>query len=119
MTEDEFISFLDHKLWEIGDTIIKYYNPCQIDGNSCIVSKINPCCVYTRFGKDGCQYQNNGCQNPNTMCVLWLCKTAIKNTNPKCVEALSLLQHLGNLYNIVGKPMIGQAYIGADRPKEK
>ena len=119
MTEDELLAFLDHKLWEIGDALMKYYDPCNMHGSSCKAGDPNPCCVYTRFDKNLCPYLDNGCKNPNAWCVLWICKTAIKTTDPRCIEALTLLEHFGNLYNIVGKPMIGQAYVGADRPKER
>jgi hypothetical protein len=117
MTEEELKQFLDHKLWEIGDALMRYYDPCNMRVSSCKVGDPNPCCVYTRFRKELCQYQDNGCQYPNAMCVLWLCKTAIQTTDPKCVEGLMMLEHFGNLFGIVGKPMIGQAYVGADRPK--
>jgi len=116
MIESELKQFLDLKLYEIGNALMEYYDPCQMNENSCIVNNPNTCCIHTRFGNGLCLYQNNGCHNPNAWCKLWICRTAIQATDPKLVEGLTLLQHFGNLYGIVGRPMIGQAYVGADRP---
>ncbi len=117
MTEEELVQFLEHKLCEIADVLMEYYDPCHIRGGSCKAGENNPCCLYTRFSKELCPFQDKGCHNPNAMCKLWLCKTAIATTDPKCVEAMMHLEHFGHVYGIVGKPMIGQPYVGADRPK--
>ena len=118
MNEDDFIAFLERELFKIADAMVVYYDCCNIRGSSCKVGDPNPCCIRTRFGEGLCPYlTDNQCQNPNASCRLWLCKTAIATTDPKCVEGLTLLEHFGNLYGIVNKPMIGQPYVGADRPK--
>lgn len=116
MTEEQLRQYLELHLLEIGIVLMEYYDPCHIRGNSCKAGDPNPCCVHTRFG-DPCPFQEHGCHNPNADCTLWICRTAIDTTDPKCAEAMMELEHLGKLFGIVSKPMIGQAYVGADRPK--
>ncbi len=116
MTEEELKQLLESKLYEMADAMMLFYDPCHIEGGACKAGDPNPCCKHTRFG-DPCPFLDHGCHNPNAWCRLWICRTAIASTNPKCVEGLTLLEHFGNLFDIVRKPMIGQAYVGADRPK--
>lgn len=55
------------------------------------------------------------CQFDNPDCKLWICNTAIKTTDPKCVEALKFLEQFCQLYGLVRHPLIGEGYSGADR----
>lgn len=115
MTETDLQIFMDLKLSEIADTLMAYYNPCDIKGSSCRAGDPNPCCHNTTYGKGTCWFLRNGCCAPNAHCKLWLCKTAIAATDPKCVEALKLLSQVGKLYGLVRDPLIGHPYSGADK----
>jgi len=115
MTELELQLFLNEKLCDMADALILFYDPCQMKGSVCKVGNPNPCCAYTRFGKDGCPFWNGKCGFRNAHCKLWFCYTAMKGTNPKVVEAFTLLEKVGQLFELVDKPIIGQGYIGADR----
>ena len=118
MTETELHLYLNQKLVEIADAMLTYYDACGIQGNACKGGDPNPCCVNTIFGKGVCPFWHGGCQFRNASCKLWLCKTAIATTDPKCVEGLKLLSQFGELYGIVRRPLIGHPYVGADKQRE-
>lgn len=117
MTELELTIFLNQKLVEIASVLMTYYDCCSIKGSSCKGGNPNPCCVgRTNFGDSGCPFWLSGtCQNQNAACKLWICASAIKTTDPKCVEALKLLEKFAQLYGLTRSPLIGQPYSGADR----
>lgn len=107
---------LEQKVCEIADILMKEYDPCKWNGDACLVGNPSPCCIHTRFGKNGCPFsKDRKCIHPNAHCKLWFCYTAVKSMDPKVVEAFTLLERFGNLFGFVGKPFIGQGYRGADR----
>lgn len=117
MTEIELIKFLDDKLCEIAEVMMSYYDCCGIRGSSCKGGDPNPCCTgRTMFG-NGCPFQkaDGGCGNRNCACKLWICKTAIDTTDPKCVEGLKILEKFAELYGLTRPPLIGRPYSGADK----
>lgn len=103
------------------DYIISYYNPCRIDGSSCLVSKQNPCCYHTRFKQNGlCPYMiDNQCTNPNLECKLWFCKTCIDNMDSECFKSIIVLESIAREYNLISRPFIGDPYVGADKPRKE
>lgn len=115
MTEQEFVRFLDQKLIEIGRAMMEHYNPCDLKGQACRAGDPNPCCVNSQFGRGVCPFWFEECRFINCDCKLWICKTAVNATDPRCVEALLLLEQVGKLYGLVRTPLIGQNYSGADR----
>lgn len=115
MTEAELTIFLNEKLCDIADVLLDYYDCCGIEGASCKAGEVNPCCTgKTKFGHP-CPFWNGKCGFRNADCKLWLCETAVKSTDPKCVEALTLLEKFGLLFNLVRGPIIGQRYSGGDK----
>jgi len=118
MTSSDLRSFLDKKLYEIGDALMEYYDCCHLDGDHCKAGK-NMCCVNGVYGPGLCpHWRDNQCQNPNADCKLWICETAIRSVDERCVKSLILLQHFASLYDLVRTPMIGMPYSGADRQPE-
>lgn len=118
MNDHHLTHFIELKLIEIGRAMMEYYDCCHLDGDSCKAGQPNLCCYHTVFGGDLCPHRIDGeCANVNSDCTLWLCKTAIQSTDPKCVEGLKLLEQFGMLYGLVRKPLIGQPYSGADKNK--
>jgi hypothetical protein len=109
---------LNQKLIEITDIFIKKYNPCKINGNSCLAGKDNPCCKISRFGSP-CPFMQNGiCKNPNLECKVWFCETAIKNMDKDCLEAFKSLENISKLYKLINPPYLGDPhYVGADKIK--
>jgi hypothetical protein len=106
---------LEQKLIEMADILMKKYNPCHLEKDSCIGGNPNPCCFNSQFGKGVCPYLKGGCTNINCGCKLWICETAIKNTDPKCVEALRLLEKVAEIFGLDHDPFIGDPYVGADK----
>lgn len=115
MTEPDLVLFLNQKLIEIAGAMMEFYSPCDLHGSSCRAGDPNPCCINSQFRKGLCPFWMNGCEFKNCDCKLWICETAIKTTDPKCVEALILLEQFGRLYGLVREPLIGDPYIGADK----
>ncbi len=120
MTEQELIILLNEKLCDIADALMCYYDCCSIKDSACKVADPNPCCINSQFGKGLCPFWiNNRCNFRHADCKLWICETAIKTTNPKCIEALKFLEQFARLYGIIRIPLIGESYAGADRqPKQ-
>jgi len=118
MTEKELLILLNEKVCDIADALILYYNPCKMDGPACKVGNPNPCCTHTRFSKNMCPFwQSNKCNFRNVSCKIWFCETALKDVDPKFVEMIKLLEKVTSLYGLMEAPLIGEGYIGADRPK--
>lgn len=106
---------------EFANLLNKHYNPCKMDGNSCLVGSPNPCCFNTRFtpeeGSLNCpSLIENKCTNPNASCRIWLCETALKNLSKEGVAAFYSLQAVAIDYNLMHKPYLGELYFGADKP---
>lgn len=117
MTELELQLFLNEKLCDMADALILFYDPCQMKGSVCKVGNPNPCCAYTRFGKDGCPFWHGKCEFRNAKCKLWFCETALKNADPKFIESVKILEQMAKLYTFTRHPLLGESYIGADKPK--
>lgn len=118
MTDLEFALFLNQKLCEIARVLLARYDPCGLNGSACKVGDPIPCCLgSTSFGHGDCPFLAPGgpCQFENAACRLWLCRTALDSTDPKCVEALKHLEQVGYLFGLCRRPLIGQPYTGADR----
>ena len=119
MTETEFIILFNEKLYDLADVLINYYNPCQIKDNACkLVQDIKNddkfCCMfYSKDGKEKCVFlKDSGCAFRNIKCKLWLCETAIRGTDIKCIEALKSLESLAKLYDLTRRPHLGEHYVG-------
>jgi hypothetical protein len=120
ITERELQSYLSTKLCEMGSVLLKYYNCCDLKGSSCKVSEENPCCLNAQYGTDLCPFwQHGACQYENCDCRLWICETAIKTTDPKCVEGLKKLEEFAKLFGLVRTALIGARYSGADKQPVK
>src|SRR3990167_3801292 len=120
ITENDLKLFLNEKLCELADVMMTYYDCCHLRGSSCKAGDPNPCCKNSQFGKGLCPFwKNNRCNFRNCDCRLWLCETAVKTTDPVCVEGLKLLEQFAKLYGLVRTPLIGERYSGADKqPKQ-
>ena len=118
MTESDLRALLDKHLYAIGELLMEYYDCCHIEGDQCRAGK-NMCCVNSVFGEGLCpHWRDNACQNPNADCKLWICQTAIKNTDERCIKSLILLEQFAGLYGLLRAPIIGLPYSGADRQPE-
>jgi hypothetical protein len=116
MTELEFKIIIHNKLCDIADTILMYYNPCQIKDGKCLLDNF-PCCTRTNNKRlDGdirCQFLGeNGCTIRNLRCKTWLCETAIRKTNQECIEALKIIEQMMKLYGLGSGPYLGEHYVG-------
>lgn len=117
MTEVELQILLNEKLCDIADALMYYYDCCQIRGSKCRVADENPCCTGRTIFGEGCPFRHaDKCGMRSCQCKLWICDTAVKATDPKCVAALQLLERFGNLFGLVRRPFIGSGYVGSDRP---
>ena len=116
MNDTEFKIALNERLCDLAELVLYQYDPCKKEGSRCLVADPNPCCKYTRFG-DKCPHWTGKCNYRNIWCKYWLCNTAVKNTQPECVEVLKHIQEIGKLYGLIGSPFFGEDYIGADKPK--
>lgn len=122
MTETELKIYLNEKLCDIADAILMYYNPCQIKDGSCtlcldMATSEQHCCFRSKFkkldGEQHCQFLGkNGCTFRNIKCKVWLCETAIRKTDPKCVSALKALEEFSKLYELTYRPYLGESYVG-------
>lgn len=115
MTEQDLVLFLNQKLIEIAGAMMEFYSPCDLHGSACRAGDPNPCCVNSQYGPGLCPFWRERCTFLNCDCRLWICGTAAAAVDPKCVEALKLLEQFGRLYGLVREPLIGDPYIGADR----
>lgn len=117
MTDIELRIFLDQKLCDIADALLKHYNCCDIQGSGCRVKDPNPCCLMkTHLGKP-CPFWKGYCDFRNSNCKLWLCETACNASDPNCIKGMLLLEQFGEVFGINRKPLIGDSYIGgADKP---
>ncbi len=120
MNELDLHLFLSQKLAEMASAMMQYYDCCGIKMATCKAGDPNPCCLNSQFGKGLCPFWMHGkCQFENCDCRLWICNTAIETTDPKCVEALKLLEQFAKLYGLVRTPLIGERYSGADRQPQR
>lgn len=112
----KLLSPLEQKLIELSDVFLKKYNPCQINGNSCLAGKDNPCCKKTRFGSP-CPFMQKGiCMNPNLECKVWFCETAIKAMDKECYKAFIEIERISKQYKLINPPYLGDPhYVGADK----
>lgn len=119
MTETELKDFLDKKLCEIAEALKGYYNPCQLKESTCIAGNPNPCCTTATVSGHGvCPNLGlDGCKDIHANCKLWLCMTAVKNTDPECVKAIQFLEKFAAVYGLARHPFTGSPhYVGADKP---
>jgi len=115
MTEMEFVIQFHNKLMEVARLVTYYYNPCKIEGNSCLVDNPNPCCINSIFGKGVCPFMGEGCEYRNLGCSVWFCKTSLEKMDEKCKKIFYGLEELGEIYNLIGRPHLGEGYVGADK----
>lgn len=116
MTETEFLIFLNEKICDIADGLMSQYDYCGMVGNKCKGGDPNPCCINSQYGHGLCPFWNNKkCNFRNAGCKLWICESAIKTTDPKCLESLIILESLAKLHGLVRKPYIGKPYSGSDK----
>lgn len=120
MNEHELVAFLDQKLVEIVDVLLVYYDCCGMRDATCkAYPKRNRCCENGHFGKGLCPFwMNNKCQYSNADCKLWLCRTALSSTDPKCVKALSILSEFALLFDLATHPIVGEPYSGGDKNRD-
>jgi len=114
ITELDLKLFLNEKICEIADVFMTYYDCCHIDGASCKAGNPNPCCGHTMYGGEKCPF-GKICNFTNCNCKLWLCETALKTTDPMCIESLKALEQLAKIHGLRRKPFLGEGYIGADK----
>lgn len=119
LTETELILLLNEKISDIADGLMLHYNPCEMEGSSCKVGDPNPCCKHTRFGTNGCPFWHDACTFRNVECKIWFCGTAVTDMDEKCLMAFKLLEQLALLFDLTKRPLIGEPYVGADRPVDK
>ena len=110
-------------LFEIADRVMLLYDPCKLDGGRCLAGDPNPCCcnktVYPRddINDFRCRHYEDGkCLFPNLGCRIWLCSTAIRQADPKCIEVLTAIEVIAKVYGFVEPPYLGEPYCGADNP---
>ena len=115
MTEQELKDILEEKLCDMADALMVYYDPCHIVGNTCKVGDSNPCCTTITCYGSPCRYWQGECTYRNSTCKLWVCRTSVDSTDPKCIQGMTLLAQFGLLFGITKRPIIGTGYVGADR----
>lgn len=104
-------------LTELADALITKYNPCLREGNKCRAGSPIPCCNRTLYKRDDpsdvrCKYiGENGCEFPNLHCKIWMCKTAMKGMDPKCLQAFYLVESLAKLFGLDKRPHLGERYV--------
>ena len=114
-------SVIYKSLYDLSNTLMNRYNPCQINGHSCLAGKENPCCcnvtIYSESGDVGCKYFiDDKCTKPNLECATWFCATAIKNMSAEVFDVFKAVETLAKHFNLISMPYLGQPYVGADRP---
>ena len=116
---------LDRILFDLADRIMKYYDPCHLDVDGCLVGRPNPCCSKrTTFPRqdpndDRCRYLSDDakCLNANLGCRYWLCNTAVAAVPEECMNLLRAIETIGRHYGLISPPFFGDSYVGADRPR--
>lgn len=118
-----FTNQLYQYLYHSAHLLMEHYDPCRLEGGHCLAGDPNPCCckgtVYPREDVNDlqCRYYNDGnCSFPNLGCKLWLCATAIRSADPKCLEALRAIESIARTYDLMEPPYLGEPYCGADNP---
>ena len=112
MNDIEFKLALNERLCDLADLMLHQYNPCQQQNGACVAGDPNPCCSNTRFGRTGCPFWGGKCKFRTIWCRNWLCEIAIRNTKPECVDVLKHVQEIGRIYGLIGKPFLGENYVG-------
>ena len=125
MNETEFKILLNEKLCDLIDAILYYYNPCQIKDNSCLLvndmrNDKRQCCYRSHFASRTedkyCPFlKSDGCSFRNANCKIWLCETAIKNADPKCLESLKNLENISKIYTLGRGPYLREHCVGKNK----
>lgn len=91
MTYEEASKLYD-ELYEEADALFKEYNPCRIEGNTCLYGRTTDDPVGKSFCCNGCDHLcERGCTVKALSCKLWLCGM-VANWAPK--EFLDKLQKI-------------------------
>jgi len=113
---------LPHKLLERINAVIAEYDPCKIDGHSCLASKDNPCCFNTAYKREDpsdirCLYlaEDGHCLNVNLECKVWFCDTCVKAMPKECLDKVLAIESECKLLHLISRPFIGDNYYGADK----
>lgn len=118
MTEHEFLCLLDQRLSDLADVLILYYDPCGVGSPTNDTCRRGHWCCYGRhflpFNESGvCPLLGeSGCTVKRASCKLWFCETALRAMDPKCLDAFRVLEGLVKLYELGGRPWLGQRYVG-------
>ena len=107
-----------HKtLMDMLDLIIHEFNPCELDGDTCLIGK-NTCCFHTPFKDNAvCPHlENRICTNPNLSCKVWYCDTAINKMNANCKTLVFAIERILIEHELISHPYLNETYYGADRP---
>lgn len=111
---------LSNKLLEIADLLMLYYRPCKIEGSKCLAGDPNPCCQHSYFNSGVCPFYKEGlCANKNLACKAWFCETALNQMDSKCKESFYLIEKIAKIYELYGKPYLGEPYVGADKNNDR
>lgn len=121
--ETLFRETLYRQLYYMTELVLNHYDPCQHKNGGCLVNKEkNPCCtsgtVFSNPRHAPCPYLDNGkCNHLNVSCKIWLCKTAMDNVDPTCVEMLKNIERIAIQFGWMDRPYLGEPYKGgSDNP---
>jgi len=107
LNETEFKIHLHHKLCEVSDILLAYYNPCNIsDGGKCKAGNIF-CCHNTYYeSKDGgCIFlSNTGCTVNSLGCKVWFCNEVFDNLPRKLKLSLKAIEIVDRLFMLSSYP---------------
>jgi hypothetical protein len=112
MKDLELRILLNEKLCDIADALFLRYDCCQIkpgekpDEYMCRDGFPNECnaCRGTRFSNEFtvCPFQrDHKCNFRNIECRAWICKKAKAECDPKCVEALELIEKIAVIFGLI------------------
>lgn len=116
---DNFKLLLNEKLCDIADAVLRYYDPCQLEENKCLITDDiaeGSChCCFHYDGKTGCWLRRDGqCQVRVISCKVWLCDPAQTKADPDCLATLKDIERIAVRYGLVRTPLMGQRYAGRD-----
>lgn len=122
MTESEFKVLLDQRLSDLADVLLLYYRPCELTEGRCRLGRLLggpavPCChshaAFQSHPEEPCPLLGeHGCTVKLAKCKLWFCQTVLEQADPRCVEAMRILESLLRLFELGSRPYLGQGYVG-------
>lgn len=115
MTDAEFKVLLDQRICDLADVLMLHYNPCGVGNGKC---RRGYWCCYGRhwlpFNAEGAcpLLDESGCTVRRAGCKLWFCETVLREVDSRCVAAFRVLEGLLKLYELSGRPWLGERYVG-------